>query len=155
PASMTLGHVNIGAVRCETALETDAKSFEIADAGGSGESVRCWSCSEVAVVVGRSGRVDREVDEAACAQDGVPILRRVSGGGAVVIGPGCLNYALVLSLAARPELKDVALSYKLILGRIVESLGLAELSLRGMSDLVLNDRKVSGCAQRRGRNVVL
>ncbi len=35
---------------------------------------------------------------------GIPVLRRASGGAAIVIGPGCLMYALVLSYELRPSL---------------------------------------------------
>ena len=59
------------------------------------------------------------------------MLRRFSGGGAVVLGPGCLNYAVVLSLVSRPELTNVAASFQVILGRIVAALGISGLSLAG------------------------
>ena len=46
------------------------------------------------VVVGRSSRLDEEVHLDACRAAGVPVLRRPSGGAAIVSGPGCLMYAL-------------------------------------------------------------
>jgi lipoate-protein ligase A len=58
----------------------------------------------------------------------------------------------VLSLEARPELHDVALSYELILGRVAGALGVQR---RGLSDLALGDRKISGNSQRRGRRALL
>ena len=72
----------------------------------------------------------------------VPVLRRFSGGGAVVLGPGCLNYAVVLSLVSWPELTNVAASFHVILGRIVAALGISGLSIAGGTDLVLDGRKV-------------
>ena len=78
------------------------------------------------------------------------MLRRFSGGGAVVLGPGCLNYALGVSLVSYPELEDVAVSFRTILGRIAAALSVT--SSRSLdTDLALNGRKVSGNAQRRGR----
>jgi len=49
-----------------------------------------------AVVVGRHQEVGREVVLRACAEDGVPVLRRASGGGTVYHDLGTLNVALVL-----------------------------------------------------------
>jgi lipoate-protein ligase A len=136
-------------------LALDAAVFQAVEAGRGGEVLRVWESDRTAVIVGHSGVADREVREEACAGDGVPVLRRTSGGGAVVVGRGCLNYALVLSLEARPELRDVATSYALILGRLVAALDAPGLAVRGTSDLALGDRKVGGSAQRRGRRALL
>ena len=133
----------------------DTALLHALDEKGIGEALRFWESPRPVVIVGHSNAVDREVYEAACLADGVPIVQRVSGGGAVVVGRGCLNYSLALSLDARPELRDVKRSYRLILGRIVRALGLPGLAVRGTSDLALGERKVSGSAQRRGRRALL
>jgi lipoate-protein ligase A len=52
----------------------------------------------VCVVVGRGQRIAREVHADACERDGVPVLRRASGGGTVFHDPGNLNVTLVLPL---------------------------------------------------------
>ena len=52
-------------------------------------------------------RLAQDVDEAACQADGVPILRRSSGGGTVLLGRGCLLYSLVLSYDRSPALAEV------------------------------------------------
>ncbi|MEW6486848.1 MAG: lipoate--protein ligase family protein, partial [Thermodesulfobacteriota bacterium] len=57
---------------------------------GQGPLVRVWEPRAPAVVLGRSNRAEREADLGACAADGVPVLRRRGGGGAVVLAPGCL-----------------------------------------------------------------
>lgn len=55
----------------------------------------CWRNPEC-VVVGRGQRIEREVDLAATARDGVAVLRRCSGGGTVFHDAGNLNVTLVL-----------------------------------------------------------
>ena len=49
------------------------------------------------VVVGRSSRLHEEVRHDPSRQLAVPVLRRISGGAAIVAGPGCPMYSLVLS----------------------------------------------------------
>lgn len=127
-----------------------------AEAGGA-EVLRFWEWRQVAVVLGAGGRLESEVHIEACAADGVPIVRRSSGGGAVLIGAGCLNYSLVLSFERDAALGDLHASYRYILGRIQR--GLASdapvLTFQGISDLTLGDRKCSGNAQQRKRTHLL
>jgi lipoate---protein ligase len=124
--------------------------FQSVETGASGNLYRCWQAVRPVVVVGRSGHVADDVILEECRADGVRVLRRFSGGGAVVLGPGCLNYAVVLSLVSWPELTNVAASFEFILERIVAALGIPGLSVAGTTDLALDGRKVSGNAQRRG-----
>jgi lipoate-protein ligase A len=136
-------------------LETEAAIFRGIEIDGGPETIRFWESQEPAVIVGSLASVPEQVHEDACRADNIPILRRISGGGAVVVGPGCLNYSLVLSLDARPELRSVESSYRLILGRFVEELRQPGLAIRGLGDLSIGDRKIAGSAQRRGRRALL
>jgi lipoate-protein ligase A len=139
----------------EEQLARDWALFQSVEAGASGDLCRCWHAPRPIVVVGRHSRISADVIQETCLRDDVRVLRRFSGGGAVVLGPGCLNYAVVLSLDSRPELSDVAVSFQFILGGIVAALGISGLSVAGGSDLVLAGRKVSGNGQRRGRRALV
>ena len=113
------------------------------------EALRLWESPVPFIVLGRSGRIEREVR----LPVEMPVLRRTSGGGTVLQGPGCLNYSLVLSLECRPELTSVERSYAVLQGWVVRVLGMA-LEVRG-SDILFDGRKVSGSAQRRTRGWLL
>ena len=116
------------------------------------EVLRFWECARPVVVAGRSGVIEEQVRVEACSADGVDVLRRCSGGGAVVLGPGCLNYSLLFSLERRPRWRDVRRSVREILSRMGGALG-AEIC--DPSDLVCAGRKVSGNSQRRTASAVL
>ncbi|MCU1275667.1 MAG: Biotin/lipoate protein ligase [Bryobacterales bacterium] len=118
------------------------------------ETLRFWESPVHFVVLGRSGSVAREVNVTACEAASIRILRRSSGGGTVLQGPGCLNYALALSLADRPALVNITDSYRIILDRIARGVGVAGLDVCG-SDILLEARKVSGNAQRRTKDWLL
>ena len=59
-----------------------------------------------------------EVRSDVCRDLEVPVLRRISGGAAVVVGPGCLMYAVVLSLQIRPQLRFIDRAHAQVLGTI-------------------------------------
>jgi len=125
-----------------------------AEAGRGGEVLRVWEWPGPAVVLGAGCRLAEDVDEAACAADGVPVLRRSSGGGTVLLGPGCLLYTLVLDQERDPALAEIRPSYRFILGRVAAALG-ADVAQEGISDLALAGRKFSGNAQQRKRRYLL
>ena len=138
-------------------LETDAlHALARATARGAvaAERLLIWESAWPAVILPRRGEPARWVRAPACAARGVPLLERASGGGAVVVGPGCLTFALVLSLEARPRLADVEHSYRWLLAREAHALNIRGIVVRS-TDLALRDRKFAGHAQRRVRGGLL
>lgn len=136
-------------------ITRDWQLFQEVESGERPFAWRTWEIARPAVIVGRSNVVAQLVDEAACRADGVPIVRRCSGGGTVVLGPGCVNYGIVLTFVSAPHLFDVAASFSAILSRVAAGLGIAGLVIGGGTDLVMSGRKISGNAQRRGRHALL
>jgi lipoate-protein ligase A len=122
------------------------------------EALRFWAPEQAFVALGYGNRAATEADLAACAARGLPVLRRLSGGGAVVQGPGCLNYALVLQVANAVELQSVAPANAFVLERhrqALEALLGRPVQVQGRTDLTIDGRKFSGNAQRRKRQTVL
>ncbi len=138
-------------------LALDELLLEELDKFGGTPVLRFWESECLFVVLGRSSRVADEVDCAACEGDGIPILRRTSGGGTVLQGPGCLSYAFVLPLDWHPDLANIRSTNRFILERIATTLCQWEpaTSVRGVSDLAIGNMKISGNAQRRTRNALL
>ena len=120
----------------------------------SGERLLVWESDRPAVVLPRNGDPEAWAHLPACVSRGVPLLHRESGGGAVVVGPGCLNIALVLSLDTRPWLADAVYSYEWLLGRLARVLAIEGIAIR-VTDLALRERKFAGHAQRRVRGALL
>ena len=127
------------------------------------EWLRFWESPTPLVVLGRSSRAAHEVDLEFCRQQHVRVLRRVSGGGTILTGPGCLMYALLIDLEKRPELRSIDRAHEFVLGRI--STGLQKVSNKicpaGVSDLATSNetnrtlRKFSGNSVRVVRSRLL
>lgn len=136
-------------------LAREWRMYEAVEAGEADALSTIWEAPAPVVVVGRGNRLGDWVRAEQCRLDGIEVLRRCSGGGAVVLGPGCLNYAVCLSLDTRPALADVAASFRVVHERLIAALAVPRLAMAGMADLAWRGRKVSGNAQRRGRRAVL
>ncbi len=123
----------------------DDALLEAREAGQlAGGVLRLWESPEYFVVLGRSSDPQVEVDLAACRREGVPVLRRVSGGGTVLAGPGCLMYAVVLEYRALPHLRAVDTAHCHVLERIAAALApqVPGIALAGISDLVVQQKNV-------------
>jgi lipoate-protein ligase A len=145
---------------------------------GEGEEVlRFWEPREHFVVVGYANKIANEVNAATCEKRNIPILRRCSGGGTVLQGPGCLNYTLVLRTTDDGPLRTIGQSNQFIMERNRAAIELLfrtfnfqpstqaspeatprrafNLSIGGHTDLVVGGRKFSGNSQRRRKKFLL
>ncbi len=133
--------------------------LSLAEEGKLGNTLRIWESPVYFVVLGRTGKVEEDLDLENLKADAVPVLRRSSGGGTVVQGAGCLNYSFVLSKETTPALNDLRGSYHIILEGVLTLLSNLNINavFRPISDLALqnSEKKFSGNAQRRGRNFIL
>jgi lipoate---protein ligase len=138
--------------------------------GGDG-ALRFWEPENYFVVVGYGNQVATEADVAACEEGKIPILRRCSGGGTVLQGPGCLNYSLILKIEEDGPLASITGANRFIMERNREAIETevrrqrseARVEVRGHTDLALDPRpstldpalKFSGNAQRRKKHFLL
>lgn len=142
----------------EANLALDEALLEEAEASGQPrECLRLWEPAAPAVVIGRGSIAEQEANLESCGERGVPILRRTSGGAAIVAGPGCLMYGVVLSLERRPHLRSIEEAHRFVLGKLVEAIRplAPAVEHRGTSDLALGERKFSGNSLRVKREHLL
>jgi lipoate-protein ligase A len=161
---LKLAHLGIMEL-LELTLDTAAENLAVdealllaADAANEPqETLRLWEPREPFVVVGSSSRIADEVRIEECEARGIEVLRRTSGGAAIVTGPGCLMYSLVLSLEARPELRAIDRAHCFVLNQLARAIGalVPGVAIRGTSDLAMCDRKFSGNSLRMKRTHLL
>lgn len=154
-------------------VAADEALLDWADSCDSGAILRLWKSPEYGVVLGYGNSAAKEVSLDHAVTGTVPIVRRCSGGGTVVQGPGCFNYAFVLPVALDPMLNSIQGTTQWVMGRLqlmfqalasqhllVTDNPLAQgdrhvIGVAGDSDLTINGLKFSGNAQRRRKKYVL
>ena len=142
----------------ELNLACDEALLEACEAGEGEEVLRFWEPDRPFVVVGHGNRVSAEVQVETCRALGVPILRRCSGGGTVLQGPGCLDYALILRFERASDLQTLTGTNAFVMERhraALASILPDPVAVQGITDLTLGGRKFSGNAQRRKRRCLL
>jgi lipoate-protein ligase A len=139
-------------------LACDEALLDLCEAGREDGILRFWESVEHFVVVGYANNTATEVNLEACRAENIPVLRRLSGGGTVLQGPGCLNYSVILNIAESGPLATIAGTNQFVLTRqktTMESLLGREVKIEGQTDLALGDLKFSGNAQRRKRRFLI
>jgi lipoate---protein ligase len=142
-------------------LACDEALLDWCEAGGGEEVLRFWESPEHFIVLGYANKVAIEVSVAACESRDIPILRRCSGGGTVVQGPGCLSYALVLQITADSPTRNISSANQFIMERnraaIESAIGNRQsvIQVQGHTDLATGGLKFSGNSQRRRRKFLL
>jgi lipoate---protein ligase len=137
-------------------LACDEVLLDLCEEGFATEVLRFWESPRYFVVVGYANKVAHEVHNAFCEFSGIPILRRCTGGGAVLQGPGVLNYTLVLR--AEGDLHNIPSTNNSILKRHQAALAAmlkAPVEIQGHTDLAIGGLKFSGNSQRRKKHCLL
>lgn len=150
-------------------LAADEALLDWCEENDGEEILRFWESREYFAVVGYANKIEAEVNVAACEKRKIPILRRCSGGGTVLQGKGCLNYALILRIAENSPLASISSANQFIMDRnraAIQSLfyafeiqpsvyNFSAISICGHTDLAIGDYKFSGNSQRRRKNFLL
>ncbi|MBQ9390291.1 MAG: lipoate--protein ligase family protein [Synergistaceae bacterium] len=103
------------------------------------------------VIVGRFQDIDAEVDTGFAERNGIPIVRRNSGGGAVYHDLGNVNYSFIQRDDRRLTLEHFAR----IIMRTLKAVGInSRLEFRH-NDILADGLKISGSAQYRHEGVLL
>ena len=105
-----------------------------------------------AVVIGRGSKPETELFIDRILNDGIPVLKRHGGGCAVIIDPGNVVLSAVLptnGIADNQKYFNILCTW---LTRKLTEIGLRGVYREGISDLVLNDRKIGGSCIHRTRD---
>lgn len=124
-----------------------------ARAGESAE-FRVYRVHEPLVVLGRGSKPERELDLAACEQDGVPMVRRRGGGCAVVLDRGQVIVSVALPARGIGDNKRYLDGLSSWLIAALTKLGYRGVEQAGISDLAQGGRKVSGSCVHRARDLL-
>jgi len=97
------------------------------------------------VVIGKHQNAYAETNSAWCDQNGIPVFRRLSGGGTVFHDEGNINFCFIRDM----EAKDKMIDFERFLRPIQEFLGTkgVEAVFSGRNDLLVDGFKISGNAE--------
>ena len=114
--------------------------------------LRLYGWKPSAVSIGYFQSLEEEVDVKKCKKAGIDVVRRLTGGGAVLH-----EHELTYSFITKVYPTNIMESYRLICEPVVmclKNLGL-DAKFSPLNDIIVGDKKVSGNAQTRRKNTLL
>lgn len=142
----------------EENLACDEVLLHLCEAGQCDELLRLWDLPRYFVVLGYGNKAATEANLPFCQKHTIPVLRRCTGGGAILQGPGVLNYSLVLHIDDHEHLHSIGTTNRFVLERLRDTLAPllhAPVEWRGQTDLAIGGLKFCGNSQRRHKRCLL
>ena len=140
---------------CYYNMGLDEALLESVAVGGQA-ALRFYGWNPPAVSIGYFQRLNEEVDMEKARQLGFDIVRRISGGGAVLHNSE-LTYSIIMPLDHPLAGKTIGESYQIICPALIR--GLAILGIQGVfsgiNDILVEGKKISGNAQTRRKSCLL
>ncbi|MBV7389328.1 MULTISPECIES: lipoate--protein ligase [Enterococcus] len=108
------------------------------------EPILLFYINQPSIIIGRNQNTIEEINQDYVDENGIIVVRRLSGGGAVYHDYGNLNFSFIM-----PDDGNSFRDFKKLTEPIVEALhnlGIQGAHLKGRNDLVIDDQKFSGNA---------
>ena len=123
--------------------------------GAAGNTWRIWQPAAPALIIGTGQEAALEVNLEFARSNNIPVLRRHSGGGAVVIGPGAINYSAFYRFSDLPGSETIRGAMSAALKPVVAALKTFGIDAEeaGLSDLaVTSPPSPLSCEERGSRS---
>ncbi|KAA0018676.1 lipoate--protein ligase family protein [Salinicola corii] len=126
-------------------------------AGRRGPMLRVWEWDRAAIIIGVFQSLANEVDSDAAAAEGIEVVRRISGGGAMFVEPGnTITWSLIVPETLVQGLTFVE-SYAFLDDWVIQALG--DMGIKAwyvpINDITSPGGKIAGAAQKRINGAVL
>lgn len=112
-----------------------------------------WQPDKSYVVLGASNRPEEVLHTEQVVRDGITVMKRPSGGQTVMLTQGNLVIAAVYPHSLQPKNLFNEINASII--EAIEAAGVVGLSLRGISDIAIGNKKILGSAMYRTRDKLL
>lgn len=120
----------------------------------AGNAFMVWQPEQTVIVLGQSNQAETAVHADLAQQDGVPVIKRQSGGQTVILTPR----TLVISVRLFSEkLENPQVYFKRINTVILSALanlGISDLNEKGISDIAIGEKKILGSSIYRKKSMV-
>lgn len=110
----------------------------------AGEDYVLFYINDPSIIIGRNQNTLEEIHQAYIDQQGIHVVRRISGGGAVYHDHGNLNFSFLTDFSTDKLNNFKQFASPII--KVLNDMGVAA-EMKGRNDILVGDKKISGNAQ--------
>lgn len=114
-----------------------------------------WIPDRTYIVLGASNKAEDSLHTENVKQDNIAIMKRPSGGQAVVLTANNLIISMVFDNKTTLQPKDIFWNINKIIIAAIETTGITNLSFMGISDIAISGKKILGSAIYKSKDILL
>jgi lipoate-protein ligase A len=107
------------------------------------------------VILGRSRPPKQDVYIQRCRTNNIPVMRRLGGGGTVLLTPGVIVISVSGRTALPFHLREHMYAVNTAIIRALSALEIKGLGIKGISDIAIGDKKILGSSLYKKKDTVL
>lgn len=119
---------------------------------GKGSSVLVWIPDKTYVILGQRDKPEDALNESKVLENNAVVMQRPSGGHSVVLSPRMIVVSMISFSHSLTAIKSFFYDCNMKIISALEAQGVKNLSIQGISDIVLNDRKIVGSSMYKGKD---
>ncbi|MCK9254529.1 MAG: hypothetical protein GX793_01035 [Bacteroidales bacterium] len=115
-------------------------------------SILVWQPDAVYVILGQRDKIKDAVLEEAILKEKALVMQRPSGGHSVVLTPKTIVVSMVIYSDMLREIKQFFRDCNMKIITALQKQGVENLDIKGISDIVIKDRKIAGSSMYRAKD---
>lgn len=115
-------------------------------------AISTWVPDKTYVILGQRDNIEDAVEDKAAIQDNVAIMQRPSGGHSVVLTPNTIVVSIISFQSSLTAIKTFFKDCNMIIINALKKQNVDNLSILGISDIVLNGKKIVGSSMYKGKD---
>ncbi len=116
------------------------------------DRIMLWQPDSVYIILGQRDNIENAVEEKFVLEENAIIMQRPSGGHSVVLTPKTIVISMISYADLLREIKQFFKECNMKIISALEKQKVMGLSIQGISDIVINNRKIAGSSMYRGKD---
>ena len=116
------------------------------------QGVLVWQPDKVYIILGQRDNIEDAVEPDEARRENAVIMQRPSGGHSVVLTPKTIIVSIISREHELTAIKSFFRDCNMRIINALEKQGVSGLSIQGISDVVLNEKKIVGSSMYRGKD---
>lgn len=119
---------------------------------GNSNGMLVWQPDRTYIVLGQRDSIETAIEEDVVARENAVVMKRPSGGHSVVLSSKMLIVSMISYSHSLTSIKTFFYDCNMKIIEALQDQGVTELSIQGISDIVLNGRKIVGSSMYKGKD---